>query len=226
MRNPLDAVEPPNVARKEMRILSVEQARAFVAAAEAEGPKWRAFFHVWITTGMRPSELRGLRWTDLDLEGGSLQLQQTIMRVNGFGRVTKPPKSAAGRRRIDLYGDVVAGLRRHKAAQNEERLALGPLWKDHGLVFPSQVGTPLEDKRIREVFFRICDRAGVPRVRPYDLRHSAASLMLALGYSAKIVAERLGHSNVSLTLSTSSHVLPGLQREAANALGQLLWQAP
>ena len=95
-------------------------------------------------------------------------------------------------------------------------------WQDNGLVFASEVGTPLEDKRIRVVFFRICDRAGVPRIRPYDLRHTSASLLLASGVHPKVVAERLGHSNVTLTLTTYSHVLPTLQQDAADTLGALL----
>lgn len=133
---------------------------------------------------------------------------------------------ASGRRPIALDADVLTLLRRHRVAQNEERLSLGPLWRDNGLVFPSQVGTPLEDKRIREVFFRICDRAGVPRIRPYDLRRPCASLLLAAGVHPKVVAERLGHSNVNLTLNTYSHVLPSLQRDAAETLGRLLKKAP
>ena len=103
---------------------------------------------------------------------------------------------------------------------------MGPLWQDHDLVFASQVGTPLENKRIREVFFRVCQRANVPKIRPYDLRHSSASLLLAAGVHPKVVAERLGHSNVTLTLSTYSHVLPSLQKDAAETLGRLLKKVP
>ncbi len=101
---------------------------------------------------------------------------------------------------------------------------MGPLWSDQGLVFPSEVGTPLEDKRIHVVFTRICRRAGVPRIRPYDLRHSCASLLLAAGVSPKVVGERLGHSSPAFTLAVYSHVLPTLQKDAADTLGALLRQ--
>ena len=102
---------------------------------------------------------------------------------------------------------------------------MGPLWIDNGLVFPSETGSVLEDKRIHHVFTRIRERAGLPKIRPYDLRHSSASLLLAAGVHPKVVAERLGHSNVNLTLNTYSHVLPTLQQDAANTLEAMLRKA-
>ncbi|MCL5110772.1 MAG: site-specific integrase [Chloroflexi bacterium] len=125
---------------------------------------------------------------------------------------------------MSLGADVVALLRQHRVGQNVTRLQKGPLWKDNDLVLPSEVGTPLEDTRIRIVFFRVCDRAAVPRIRPYDLRHSCASLLLAAGANPKVVAERLGHSSVALTLTTYSHVLPTLQKDAADTLDRMLRQ--
>ena len=220
--NPLQDVDAPKVPRKEMKTFTVEQAQAFLAASESEGLKWQGFFTLALTGGLRTGELRGLRWQDVDLTTGSVMIQQSITRVEGVGRVTRQPKTAGSRRPIALGQDIVALLRRHKAEQNEERLALGPLWQDNNLVFPSQVGTPLENKRIRETFFRICDRAKVPRIRPYDLRHSCASLLLAAGVHPKVVAERLGHSSTNLTLATYSHVLPTLQKDAASTLEKML----
>ena len=89
-------------------------------------------------------------------------------------------------------------------------------------MFPSQVGTPLEDKRIHTVFHRTCNKAEVKRIRPYDLRHCSATFLLAAGVHPKVVSERLGHSSVMLTLNTYSHVLPNIQKEAAETLGKLL----
>jgi integrase len=220
--NPMMDVDAPKVTRSEMRTFTVEQAQSFLFAAGSEALKWQMFFWLALTGGLRSGELRGLRWQDVDLTASTLRVQQSISRIVGVGRVTRQPKTAGSRRPIALGDDVMTLLRCHKAEQNVERLALGPLWQDHNLVFPSEVGTPLEDKRIREVFFRICDRAGVPHIRPYDLRHSCASLILGAGFNLKVVSERLGHSSTSLTLSTYSHVSPTMQREAANALETLL----
>jgi integrase len=167
-----------------------------------------------------------LRWIDIDLGIGTIAVQQNVQRVTGMGRITKPPKTATGRRPIAVDADVVALLRRHRAEQDAERAACGPLWKGasgaEGLIFPSEVGTPLEDKRVHAVFTRVCARAEVPRIRPYDLRHSCASLLLAAGVSPKVVSERLGHSSAAFTLQTYSHVLPTLQRDAADTLGAML----
>lgn len=220
--NPMEDVEPPTVSRPEMRTFTVEQAKSFLDASVAEGLKWQAFFTLALMGGLRMGELKGLRWQDIDLDAATLKVQQSTSRVTGVGRITRQPKTAGSRRPIALGEDIIGLLRRYKAEQNTERLALGPLWKDHNLVFPSQVGTPLEDKRIREVFFRICDAAGVPRLRPYDLRHTSASLLLAAGVHVKVVSERLGHSSVNLTLSTYSHTLPTLHKDAARTLEKML----
>ncbi|MCL4464416.1 MAG: site-specific integrase [Chloroflexi bacterium] len=225
-RNPADGVDVPSVPRKEMKTFTIEQAQTFLEASVREGAKWQAYFHLAVTAGLRSGELKGLRWQDVSLDAGSIAVQQNVQRVPGVGRVTRQPKTQSGRRPIALDVDTVALLRRYRAEQNAYRLQMGPLWQDHGLVFPSEVGTPLEDKRIRVVFFRVCDRAGLPRIRPYDLRHTSASLLLASGVHPKVVAERLGHSNVTLTLTTYSHVLPTLQQDAADTLGALLKPKP
>jgi integrase len=219
--NPMDGLKAPSVPRSEMRTFTIAQARAFLDAAIAEGPKWHAFFLVAITTGLRPSELRGLRWRDVDAEHGMIRVQQEILRVHRIGRVTKSAKNDGSRRGVALDQialDALAALRDAQRPLHQ----LGPIWRELDLAFPSEVGTPLEDKRIHRVFTRICTRAQVPRIRPYDLRHSCASFLLAAGVHPKVVAERLGHSSVNLTLNTYSHLLPGLQKEAAETLGKLL----
>lgn len=221
-RSPMTGVDSPSVPKKEMKTFTVEQAQVFLDASADEGLKWDAFFNVWLTTGARPGELRALRWVDLNLETGIVSIQQSGQRIKKVGRVIGQPKTPGSRRPIALSPDVVVLLQRHRVSQNEARLKMGPLWQDQGLVFPSDMGTMLEDKQIHHAFTRICERADVPRIRPYDLRHSSASLLLAAGVHPKVVAERLGHANVSLTLNTYSHVLPGLQQDATNTLAKLL----
>lgn len=224
-RNPIAGVDAPSVPRKEMKTFDPQQARAFLDASAAEGLKWEAFFTLLLTTGARPGELKALRWIDLHLDAKAMAIQQNGQRVPGVGRVVGQPKTGGSRRQIALSVDDVSLLKRHRVEQNEDRLQLGPLWHDDGLVFCSEVGTMLEDKAVRRAFYRICDRASVPRIRPYDLRHSSASLLLAAGIHPKVVAERLGHANVNLTLNLYSHVLPGLQQDAADTLQALLKKA-
>ncbi len=217
-RSPLDGVDAPRVPRKEMKTFNVDEAQRFLAASADEGLRWQALFTLALYTGARPGELRALRWEDVDLTAGTMAIQRHAQRLPGQGVVTGPTKTGSGRRPIILGSDVVALLRKHRAAQNEHRLTMGPLWRDNGLVFASEVGTFVEQKAEVEAFRRICQRAGVPIIRVYDLRHTSASLLLASGVHPKVVAERLGHANVTLTLTTYSHVLPGLQRDAAETL--------
>lgn len=137
--NPTTAVDAPSVPRTEMRTFDADQTAKLLAAAEAVGPRWHAFIRVTLTTGMRLAELTGPRWQDVDLDDASLTIPQTIQRLPKMPIVVKAPKTATGRRTIPLGRDVVEALRRHRAAQAEHRLKLGPAWQESGLVFPSEV---------------------------------------------------------------------------------------
>lgn len=224
-RSPLDGVEAPRVPRREMQTLDAAQARDLLAATAAEGVKWQAFFTVLLNAGCRPGELKALRWADVDLADGEMRLQRHVQRITGQGMVAGPTKTTTGRRPVALGADVVALLRKHRAEQAETRLRAGSLWQQLDLVFPNAFGGYLEGGTVERVFNRACRRADVPRIRLYDLRHTSASLLLASGVHPKIVSERLGHASVNLTLSTYSHVLPGLQQDAADTLEAALKEA-
>ena len=171
-----------------MRTFTVEQAQAFLTTSSAEGLKWQALFTLWLNAGSRPGEVEGLRWVDVDLDRDMVAIQQSAQRIRHVGQVVGQPNGAGSRRPIALGPALTALLRKHRAEQNAERLRMGPLWTDSGLVFPSETGSYLEDKRLHAVFHRICERAGLPKIRPYDLRHSSASLLLAAGVHPKVVA--------------------------------------
>ena len=129
------------------------------------------------------------------------------------------PKTASSRRQIALTQTAVESLRRHRVAQAEERLALGGAWEDNDLVFANEVGRPIEVRNaMRRSFLPLLKRAGLPRIRFHDLRHTAATLLLGQGVHPKVVAEMLGHSRISTTLDLYSHVTPTMQRQAAEAL--------
>ncbi len=214
-RNVADAVAPPRVTRREMQALTAEQARAFLNAAE--GSPWEALFVLAVTTGMRQGEMLGLKWSDVDIDGGWLQVRRTLSQVTGTGFVEAEPKTAKSRRRVPLTSIAIAALLDHQARQAEQRLALGPAWDNQGFVFPSASGGPMDYKNLtKRVFAPLLSKAEVPTIRFHDLRHTAASLMLAQGVHPKVAQEVLGHSQVSVTLDTYSHVVPPMLTDAAH----------
>ena len=153
-----------------------------------------------IHTGMRPGELLGLEWEDVDLDatGGSLRVNRAL----SDGKLTTP-KTKRSRRRIDLSSASAAALKAHRKRQLEERLRRAGLWQDHGLVFPSTVGTPLSHRNVVRAFKDLLKRAGLPQnTRLYDLRHTCATLLLGSNVHPKYVQELLGHASIALTLDT------------------------
>ncbi len=135
------------------------------------------------------------------------------------------PKSARSRRTIALPSTVVKSLNRHRVRQLEARLAAGQRWQDSGLVFSTPIGTPLDGRNVTRAFKGILVGHGLPTIRIHDLRHSCATLLLMQGVSPRVVMETLGHSQVSLTLITYSHVLPALQEDAAAKMDAILWRS-
>jgi integrase len=222
--NPADAVTPPRVDRREMSVLSPSQAAALLA--QARGTQFDAVLTTALYSGLRLGELRGLRWRDIDLDVGRLSVQQTLQKVPGGGVVARQPKTHRSRRSVSLPSVVVDVLREHRRGQVEARLLAGDAWANGDLVFTDALGRPLSETRLRWAFWRLLREAGLPRIRLHDLRHTMATLMLAAGEHPKVVSERLGHSTVSITLDTYSHVLPGLQAAAAERLAATLGAVP
>ena len=151
-----------------------------------------------VTTGLRQGELLGLRWEDVGLEAGMVQVRRTLSKARS-GRIFEAPKSGKGRQ-IRLTRKATQALRAHRRAQLEERRKLEGLWQDQGLVFPSQVGTPLSARNLQRHFKSLLERAGLPKsFRFHDLRHTCATLLLRQGVNPKFVQELLEHADVSLT---------------------------
>lgn len=167
-----------------------------------------------MSTGLRRGELLALRWQNIDLEKGMLYVTQTLTVTQQQGLIFKTPKTGKSRRSVTLPPSAVEALREHRRRQTEERLRLGPVWQDHDLVFPGPDGRPWHPDTFTSSFRDLCARAGV-QARLHDLRHTHATQLLKAGVHAKIVTERLGHSSIGITLDTYSHVLPGMQDEAA-----------
>ena len=168
-----------------------------------------------VTTGMRQGELLGLRWEDVDLAGGTLQVRRTLSTRTGRGFSFSPPKTAKGRRSTKLPEVAKKrSLKKHRKAQLEERMKLAGLWEDNGLVFATRLGTPMgRQELVTRSFKPLLKKASLPDIRFHDLRHTCATLLLGKGVHAKFVQELLGHATISTTIQnykTSRTSLPGL----------------
>jgi integrase len=217
-RNPTAPVKPPQPRREEIRPLNREQVRALFEAAS--GDRLEALYVLAVTAGLRRGELQALKWEDVDLEAGMIQVRRTLSEPKG-GYIFEAPKSGKGRQ-IRLTQRASEALRSHRKRQLEEKLRVGGLWQDHGLVFPSQVGTPLLGGNLNRAFKALLQRAGLPEIRFHDLRHTCATLLLRQGVNPKFVQELLGHADISLTLNVYSHVLPDMGDAAAGAMDAAL----
>jgi integrase len=210
-RNVTEAVAPPKAARPHVKAWDADDLRCFLAVATSDGysPLWLLAAH----TGMRQGEILGLRWQDVNLERGVLRIVQAVPTVR-TGVQFAAPKSGSGRT-IALDAPCVAALREHRVRQNERRLAAGAHWQDFDLVIASEVGTPLNHSNVYHRFVTLAARAGVPRIPYHGLRHTHATILMANGVHPKVVSECLGHADITITLSTYSHVLPQMQQQAA-----------
>lgn len=177
-----------------------------------------ALYVLAVTCGLRFGELLELCWKDVDFEARTLTVNRQLQRVNGTlqFQTLKTPRS---RRTIALPELAVAALKAHRARQMEERLKMGELWQDLDLVFCSEIGTPLNESNVRNrSFYPLLEKAGLPRIRFHDLRHTCATLLLAQGVHPKFVQEQLGHARIGVTLDTYTHVMPGMMKEVAEKM--------
>jgi integrase len=157
----------------------------------------------------------------VDFQSGVLTVRASLQRVGKQWQLVEP-KSERSRRAIALPRVAIVALRAHRVRQKRERLMAGGDWKEAGFVFTTRFGTPLDAINLTRVFKRLLRLAGLPSIRFHDLRHTAATFLLAQGVDARTIMETLGHSQISLSLNTYSHVLPSLQRESAERMNRLL----
>ena len=212
--NVSDAVVPPKAKTREMSVWDTEQIRCFLRITEDH--RWDALFYLAVTTGLRQGELTGLYWSDLDWKNGRLRIQRQVYQ----GRVTEL-KTASSRRVVTL-GEVALD-KLYERQEHQARERDWGTWEENGFIFTSRRGSPVSHCSLYRVFIDLTEKAGLPRIRFHDLRHTAATLMLQQGVHPKVVQERLGHSSISMTLDTYSHVLPSLQEDVADRLDEVLW---
>ena len=205
-RNPAKATSPPNPTQKEMKFYDQTQVHQLLISAKLTEDRYHALFKLAVTTGMRQGELLGLRWSDLDLQTGTLRVSRQLKRRKGGGFRFAPPKSKAGIRTLVIGSDTMKILREHQRILHRDMLEAGEKWKEHNLIFPSLVGTPPSQANSSSGLSWLIKHAGLPEIRFHDLRHTAASLMLNNGIPLIVVSRRLGHSQPSITLNVYGHM--------------------
>jgi integrase len=218
--NVSDEVDLPPVEKHEIQPLAPEEAQLFLQKI-AEHPLG-ALLTVAVTTGMRQGELLALRWQDVDLKSGELQVRRTVRHFARRGYIEGKPKTESSIRRIVLPDFVVEVLKQHRMSQLEARLKAGSSWVDRDLVFCRSNGDFIPTTTLQWQFARLLEKLGFPRMRFHDLRHTAATLLLSMGVPMRVVQDILGHSEMGTTANIYSHVLPSMHQEAMEKMDKLL----
>ena len=211
-RNPTEEIEAPKFSYKPKKVLTDKQLDKFMEAVRQDAV-WYDFFYTELTTGLRRGELLGLKWSDIDLEKGDLRVQRQIGRIDGK-IIEMPLKTKNAYRTLPLSADAISVLKIQKCKVGNSE------W-----VFPSPTGGPMSPDSVLHMLHRVLKRAGLPKVRFHDLRHTFATLALQNGVDIKTVSGMLGHFSAGFTLDTYAHVTTSAKREAAKTMGNLLSDA-
>jgi integrase len=218
-RNAAALAQSPRVIKREVQPLSPEEALTLLKAVR--GDRLEALYSVALALGMRQGEILALRWQDIDFDARIIEVRHSLQWSDGSFSLGEPKSERSRRRLGPLPGELLDALRAHKGRQVEDRLA-AEAWDEWNLVFTTTRGRPLHGTDVTHAFQAHLAKAGLPRKRFHDLRHTAASFLLAEGVSPRVVMEILGHSQVSLTLNTYSHVMPSVQSDALARLSERL----
>lgn len=220
--NPMANTRGPKLTKPEFYPLTVEEALRLMEACE--GAKRGLFFVMALNTGLRPEELIGLQWANVELgTRGVVRVKKVIHYLKGGAWRWHDPKTKSGVRSVVFDVELVTRLEAHRRRQLEERMAVGRCWKKNDLVFSNAIGEPLKQRALRYVFKVLLEKAKLsPEIRPYDCRHFFATSSLLAGVDAKTVSKEMGHSNVSFTLDTYGHVLEEMHESASDKRAELM----
>jgi integrase len=224
--NPAEAASPPKLRRREITPPGIRDTRALLEAADEHDPEFGAVLRVLAATGARRGEVCGLRWSDLDVDSGTVLIRRSIASVDG-GTVVKDTKTHAARR-IALDAATLAVLDRHRQRLEQRAAACAIEFNMDGFVFTSTAdgSAPLHPDTITGGFRRLCDRLGLRGFRVHDLRHLHATQLLAAGVPVRTVSGRLGHADAATTLNVYAHFLEASDRQAADVIAGLLESPP
>jgi integrase len=221
-RSPLEGVPKPKPPYREMKIISGgDWQRALALLRERKSP-WLTPFHVAITTGARRSEVAALRWQDFDPGKSTLRVQRAIHKLRPGEIIVREPKTARSRRTIALDGGTVSLLVEHRRESEHVAAMFGRKLRPTDYIFARTDGQPWPPDAYSRAWYRVTSELGLKGLRLHDLRHSAASLMLAAGVPVQLVAARLGHSSPAVTLNVYSHAVEGGDAAAAEKLAAML----
>lgn len=222
--NPADATDPPKPQKREMNVWNQNEVQAFLE--HAKETEYYILFYTSLFTGMRRSELLALRWSDVDLLGMQVSVNRSIHLLKGNEIVYREPKTAKSRRAISLTPSNALLLQEHLDKRKQALKSKNPKFEDkdfnqNELVFRHADGSPYLPNSVTHAWIKLVRRCGLKNIRLHDARHTMATMMLKMGVHPKIVQERLGHSSITVTMDTYSHVLPGLQKAAAAKLDEV-----
>jgi len=211
-RNPCDAIRPPRPQKKQINVMTESEVTAFLEAAKQTD--YYALFYTLLYTGLRRSEILALRWLDIDLLYGQLQVNRSLHQLKDTSYVYRSTKTGKGRL-VALTPTNIDVLQQHKQQQQANNLLLNKQSKESDLVFSHPDGSPVRPDTVTHVWARIANKLDITASRLHDARHTHATLLLKQGIHPRIVQERLGHSTISVTLDIYSHVTPHMQQLAA-----------
>jgi len=218
-RNPCSLIELPSAPKYEPQALTTEQAQVLISAVKHH---WlRIPILMEIITGMRSGEILGLKWQDINFEVEILHINRTLHYKAKRGYFEGPPKTKSSERIIPLPSLLIEVLQSHRARQHEKCLQQGISWEDRDLVFCNRRGGYLNITNVRVEFQTLCRKAGLPRLRPHDLRHSAATILAALGIHPRVVQDLLGHSKVEMTMNVYTKSLLSERKKALEKISDL-----
>lgn len=219
-RNVATLARSPRMPRQEGRTMTPEQAQQFLESLH--GHRREALYSLMLATGLRRGEALGLKWEDFDETKGLLHIRRQLLRQEGV-LVTTDTKTFQSRRTVNVPSQMNVSLRQHRVRQDAERSAMGDAWTDTGFIFTSVIGTPFDPRNLLREFKKVCLDAGLGDWHLHELRHSAASLMLAHGVKLQVVSEVLGHASIRMTADVYGHVLDPDRQAAADVMNATLW---
>lgn len=220
-RNPVALTRPPKVEKQQMEAFDAPQTAIMLDDFREN----RVFIPALLAAlcGLRRGEILALRWRDIDMAGATIAVRQSAEQV---GTVVRYKETKSGKSRVvALSSSVIEELKRHRLAQAEEQLKIGIRPDDASFVVAQIDGSPLKPVSLTHEWTRLLAKTSLPRIRFHDLRHSHATQLLAAGVHPKIASERLGHSTIGITLDLYSHVMPGMQANAAEQVDAAIQSA-
>lgn len=218
----MNNVKAPKIPKKSVETWSIDECKKFLNRMREQKDHIFTLYYLAIYTGMRRGEILGLKWSDIDFEKKRIYVQHSLYYISGQGLVLQTPKTNSGNRNISITDEMISELQSYKVKKQEQLLKVGMKLSSEHFVVSAFGGEPLNPNTIYKQFSYDSNLAGMKKIRFHDLRHTHATIMLEIGESSKVVSERLGHSNVSITLDKYSHVTSNIQDSSAENFSKAL----